>query len=70
MVHVVGLVRFSAALIFSGVFWATVLFLVNACALNRRVPFLGVGLAVGVLGLAADLFTKVVVGRDLLALLR
>jgi hypothetical protein len=70
MVHTMGLVRFSGALIFSGVLWATFLFLMNACALDRRVPFLGVGLAVGVLGVAADLFTRAVAGTDLLALLR
>ena len=70
MVHVLELVRFGAALLCSGVFWATFLFLMNACALNRRLPFLGVGAAVGVLVLMAHVFTKVVAGQNLLAMLR
>jgi len=70
MVHAAELVRFGEALIYSGVFWATFLFLMNACALNRRVSFIGVGAAVGVLSLTAHLFAHVVAGRDLLPMLR
>jgi hypothetical protein len=51
--HAAELVRVAAALVFSGIFWGTVLFLVNACALNRHVPFIGVGAAVGLLLLTA-----------------
>src|SRR5215475_13167166 len=53
MLHAAELLRFGEALICSGVFWATFLFLMNACALNRRVSFIGVGAAVGVLSLTA-----------------
>ena len=70
MVHAFELVRFGAALLCSGMSWATFLFLMNACALNRRVPFFGVGAAVGVLVLMAHVFTKVVAGQDLLTMLR
>lgn len=70
MLHASELVRFGAALICSGVFWATFLFLMNACARNRRVSFIGVGVAVGILSLAADLFAHVVAGQDLLPMLR
>jgi len=70
IVYASELVRFGAALFYSRVFWATFLFLMNACALNRRVPFLGVGAAMGVLVLMAHVFTKVVAGQDLLTMLR
>ena len=68
MPHASELVRFAAALIYSGIFWATVLFLVNACAMDRRVPFGGVGLAVGVLLLTAFLFLGVVAHQDVFAM--
>jgi hypothetical protein len=58
----------AAALIYSGIFWATMLFLVNACALDRRVPFGGVGLAVGLLLLTAYLFLGVVAHQDVFAM--
>jgi hypothetical protein len=57
--HSAELARVAAALVFSGIFWATILFLVNACALDRRVPFLGVGAAVGLLFLTALLLFSV-----------
>ena len=59
---------FAAALIYSGIFWATILFLVNACAMDRRVPFGGVGLAVGLLWLTAFLFRGVVAHQDVFAM--
>jgi hypothetical protein len=70
MARAVDLARFAAALLCSGVFWATFLFLMDASAFNRRVPFLGVGAAVGVLAVAAHLFVRVVAGQSLLQLLR
>jgi len=70
MGHLFEFLQLGAALICSGVFWATFLFLVNACALNRHVPFLGVGAAVGVLSVTARLFAQVVTGHGPLALFR
>lgn len=42
MPHATNLTRLAAALVYSGIFWGTILFLVNACAFDRRVPFAGV----------------------------
>ena len=70
MGHLFELLQLSAALICSGVFWGTFLFLVNACALNRHIPFFGVGAAIGVLGVTAHLFAQVVAGQGPLAMLR
>jgi hypothetical protein len=68
--HGSELVRFAAALVYSGIFWGTLLFLVDACAMDRRVPFGGVGLAVGLLLLAAFLFLGVVAHQHVFALPR
>jgi hypothetical protein len=62
--------RLAAALFYSGVFWATVLFLIDACALDRRIPFLGVGAALAVLMVAAVLFTGVVASSNVFAMVR
>jgi hypothetical protein len=70
MARAADLARFGAALMCSGVFWATLLFLVNASALNRRVPFLGVGAAVAVMAVTAHIFVRIVAGQNLLQLFR
>ncbi len=62
------LLRFVGAMVYSGIFWSTILFLVNACALNRRVPFLGVGAATGVLVLMVYLFAGVVARPEAFAM--
>jgi len=68
MSHVSELISLFAALAYSGIFWSTILFLTNACALNRPVSFWGVGLAVGVLLLTGYLFLGVVTHQEVFAM--
>ncbi len=70
MVHPAELGRLAAALVYSGIFWATILFLVDACALDRPVTFSGVGVALAVLAATAYLFVGVVASQDLFAFSR
>ena len=64
------LARLAAVLVYSGIFWGTGLFLVDACALDKKVPFLGVGLAVAIMLVSVRLFVGVVASPELFVLLR
>lgn len=64
----VGLVRFAAALFYSGIFWMTVLFLIETRALERRYSPERVGLALVVLIVSAYLMLGVIVHQQLFAL--
>lgn len=68
MIEGAALGRFAAAMIYSGIFWATILFLIDACALNRRVPFFAVGALTGLLALAIYLFVGVVTTPEAFAM--
>lgn len=70
MLHLSDLGRLAAVLVYSGIFWGTGLFLIDACALDKKVSFLGVGLALAVMVIAVRLFVGVVAGPELFAMMR
>lgn len=64
------LARLGAVLLYSGIFWGTGWFLMDACALDKKIPFFGVGLALAVMLLSVRLFVGVVASPELFVMLR